>query len=66
MARNKFEPTEGMVVDYKGTAYWVCEVRSNRVRLLPMDAVSFEDGAIYNLGRAFEVDKDKVKSHEVG
>jgi len=66
MARAKFEPKEGEVVEYKSTPYWVAEVRSNRVRLLPMDAVSFEDGAVYNLGRAFEVDKDKVKQYVAG
>lgn len=67
MAKNKFEPKEGEVVEYKGTVYWVCELRpNNRVRLLPMEAVSFDDGTVYNLGRAFEVDKDKVKPYVAG
>lgn len=66
MIKIKFEPKEGDVVDYKNTPYWVAEVRNNRIRLLPMEAVSFEDGAIYNLGSAFEVDKDKVKQYITG
>lgn len=68
MARqlSKFTPKEGDLVEYKSTPYWVCEVRGPRIRLLPMDAVSFEDGAIYNLGRLFEVDTDKVKEYNAG
>lgn len=63
---SKVEFREGDVVDYRGNCYWICEVRGNRVRLLPMDSVSFDDGAIYELGKAFEVDSSKVTIHVSG
>lgn len=55
----KDDPKEGTFVSYKKIMYWVCEVRGSRIRLLPMDAIDFDDMR-YELGRAFEVDLDKV------
>jgi len=52
---------EGTVVDYKGEPYWIYEIKGSKVRLLPMDAVDFADGVIYNLGKVLEVSRDKIK-----
>jgi len=57
---------EGDVVSYRGSCYWVYELRGNRIKLLPMEAVSFEDGVIYDLGQTLEVDKSKIEPYSVG
>lgn len=62
----KFSPKEGMIVDYKGTAYWICEVRGERVRLLPMEAISFDEDHVYDLSKAFEVALKTIKPFEAG
>lgn len=50
---------EGMLVEYKGSKYWIYEVKANRLTLVPQEAMDWEEG-ILKLNNAFQIDSGAV------
>lgn len=62
MDKLNYQPEEGDIVLYKESLFWVAELRNNsRVRLLPLDAIDFDDGLVFDMSKSIEVDVTRIK-----